>query len=72
MKEVGTRSLGFAPTPEIRELAHRLLSKAEIYINAQIWDRLVAKSCQASHAARPFTAIGQEIRNNKYDSITLR
>ena len=53
MKEVGVNPNSFlkvpAPTPEIRELAHRLLSKAKFYINAQNLGSFATKSCQASH-----------------------
>ena len=79
MKEVGVNPNSFlkapAPTPEIRELAHRLLSKAEI-----LYQRSESGIVCLPRAVRPamfsarhiYAAIGQEIRNNKYDSITLR
>ena len=53
MKEVGVNPNSFlkapAPTPEIRELAHRLLSKAEILYQRSRSGSFAYQSCQASH-----------------------
>ena len=79
MKEVGVNPNSFlevpAPTPEIRELTHRLLSKAEIlYQRSESGIVCLPKAVRpAMFSARHiYAAIGQEIRNNEYDSITLR
>ena len=79
MKEVGVNPKRFleapAPTPEIRGLAHRLLSKAEtLYQRSESGIVCLPRTVRpAMFSARHiYAAIGQEIRKNGYNSISYR
>ena len=79
MNEVGVNPKLFleapAPTPEIRGLAHRLLSKAEIlYQRSESGIVCLPRTVRpAMFSARHiYAAIGQEIRKNGFDSISQR
>ena len=79
MKEVGVNPKLFleapAPTSEIRGLAHRLLSKAEIlYQRSESGIVCLPRTVRpAMFSARHiYAAIGQEIRKNGFDSISQR
>ena len=79
MKEVGVNPKLFlqspTPTPEIRSLAHRLLAKAEtLYQRSESGLVCLPKAVRpAMFSARHiYAAIGQEIRNNGFDSVGIR